>query len=67
MSLIGSVWRHKARGTKYVVIGYCMIESTGEKGVLYTEVGKAHSAEPWARPERELKDGRFAPVAYEKG
>lgn len=54
---VGSVWRHRKTGTKYVVLHVGMIES----GLVPCVVYRLHM-EPgvvWVRPVTEFVDGRF--------
>lgn len=57
---VGSIWRHKKRGSVYEVVGFCIIEHSMEIGVLYkmTEADTEFLF-PWCRPLSEFKDGRY--------
>jgi hypothetical protein len=55
----GSTWRHKARRTKYNVDGFCTIEATMERGIIYTAWADGRT---WVMPVSEFVDGRFEPV-----
>ena len=57
---VGSRWQHVARGTRYTVSGYCMIESTWRPGVKY--VADVDGLEI-VRDAAEFTDGRFVPSA----
>lgn len=54
-----SMWRHvKTRGL-YSVDGFCMIEATMQRGVIYTA---QRDGTVWVRPLAEFMDGRFTPI-----
>jgi hypothetical protein len=54
-----SVWRHVKRGSTYIVDGFCTIEATMERGVIYTSMTDERV---WVRPVSEFTDGRFEPM-----
>lgn len=57
--LVGTVWRHKKRGSLYTVMGSCHIEATQTLALLYY----ASADESWwVRPVSEFLDGRFERV-----
>ena len=57
---LGYLWKHKKRKTVYEILGFCIIEETGEVGIIY-KVVKA-SPMMWVRPVVEFFDGRFEKV-----
>lgn len=59
---VGGIFRHKAKGSTYIVLGFCRIEATWKRGVRYVECvdGFAVSdAEEIVRDLEEFEDGRF--------
>ena len=60
----GEVYRHRARGTFYTVVGRASLQTDRPIGddeglVIY----RGENGELWARPVREFRDGRFEPVS----
>jgi hypothetical protein len=55
----GTIWRHKARGTTYMVVVEGTREANMEPCVAYVALmdGKV-----WLRPTEEFLDGRFEAV-----
>lgn len=58
---VGSRWQHVNRGTRYTVVGHCMIEATWRPGVRY--VGDADCRIEIVRDGGEFMDGRFKPMS----
>ena len=59
----GEVYRHRARGTVYTVVGRANLQTDrpiGDDEALVIYRGK--DGELWARPVREFRDGRFEPM-----
>lgn len=60
----GEVFRHRARGTCYTVIGRANLQTDrpiadDEALVIY----RGKDGALWARPVREFRDGRFEPAS----
>ena len=50
----GALWRHYS-GTEYIIVGFCMRESTEEMEILYSEVLDPLPY-PWSRPMKEWQE-----------
>jgi hypothetical protein len=63
---IGSIWKHR-KGAEYRVLGFCTLEATEERAVLYRLnriSGDFSDGEfVWCRPLSEFTDGRFKWIA----
>jgi hypothetical protein len=64
MDEIGTVWRHKKRGTTYTIIGHGELQINkepvdGAELVIY----RGEDGRIWVRPEHEFCDGRFERMA----
>ena len=60
---VGEVYRHRARGTFYTIIGRANLQTDrpiadDEALVIY----RGKDGALWARPVREFRDGRFEPA-----
>lgn len=50
----GSLWRHKAKGSVYIVVTGSRMESTLEYAITYRKVGEDYTDETWTRPAKEF-------------
>jgi len=65
----GQFWRHKKTGGVYYITGFCILEATNKKAVLYIEeeADEGDKELPWARNQDEFLDGRFELLDVPKG
>ena len=64
---VGTVWRHRASGHLYAVVGVCQLEATWRPAVLYVRLNNPDAVQPEgpiARDRDEFLDGRFEPFPY---
>lgn len=57
---VHSLWLHLKTSHSYVIVGHCILEATGEPGILYSDV--TGNKDVWARAREEFLDGRFVPI-----